>query len=189
MANSDYVMYQGSNRAFALNGTTPTATPVTGGTFDYTESSEVIGHASKDMPLTVNLANKRMNENTDTFFTNFLRNVDVAPSDFLMEDGKKITMGGTPADAVPLTFVHLSSKVGTKYRLTAFQGILVGDTGNVSVGSKALAEVPISAQSVAASATLIISAADIATLFADYGLTGATVTIPAGSYGTHVWIA
>jgi hypothetical protein len=182
-------MYQGGNRAFALSGTTPNATPVTGGTFDYTESSEVIGHPAKDMPLTVNLANKRMNEETDTFFTNFLKNVDVAPSDFIMEDGTKITLGGVPAGASRLTFVHLSSLVGGKYRLTAFQGILVGDTGNVSVGSKALAEAPISVQSVAASATLTIAAADIATLFSDYGITGATVTIAKDSYGTVTWIA
>jgi len=189
MPASDDVMYQGSNRAFALDGTTPTSTPVTGGTFDYTESSEVQGHPAQGKPLTIILANKKMNEDTDTFFDTYLRNVDVAPSDFVMEDGTKITMGGTPADAVPLTFVHLSSKVGTKYRLTAFSGILMGDTGNVSVASKGLADVPIQVQSIAASASITIASADIASLFSDYGITGASITIASGSYGTIEWIS
>jgi len=176
-----------------MNGTTPATVNavLTGGTFNFQDSENVKGNPVLKK-LSVEIANKVINADTDTFFTAYLTLYNAETTEFIATDGSKALFGldATDANIKKSVCVHVGPKVGGKNRFTAFLGVLGGDTGDVSgIKDKSLAEVPITAMAIESAVTYTIVGASLYALISDV-IAAASLTdivIPANSYGVIVW--
>jgi hypothetical protein len=188
----DNLIYQGANYLMLLDATTPAAVnaAIAGGTFFFTESTNIVGHPLRET-MTIDLANKIANEAYETMLTSYLANVDLSPTDFVFEDGQKVTFSNAPAaleDKYVVAF-HLSNEVGGKRRITACLGMLTGDTGNFSTAAKGLADMPVQITAIQAPADYVIVGASVLALgsIACFLSTLSDLTITDGSYGAIVY--
>jgi len=190
---SNYLAYGGRNRVLFMDGTTPAAvnSVLTGGTFNFQDSENVKGNPALKK-LTVEIANKVINEDTDTFFSTYLTLYNAETAEFIATDGSKAIFGldATDTNIKKSVCVHVGPKVGGKNRFTAFLGVLSGDTGDVNgIKDKSLAEVPVTATAIEAPANYVIVGACLFALLSDVIAAGSLtdITIPINSYGVIVW--
>jgi hypothetical protein len=185
------LMYQGANLAYLFAPTILTA-PLTGGTLNFSENVKITGHPARGSALVASLANRIYDDVLETnILSVYLTDSAVEPAEFSAEDGTKVNLTSIPSSASSkvIVFLHYSNAVNSKYMVTAFAGLLSGATGDISTAGKALADAPIEATSVPSPATYTIPLTVIKALCPNTGVTGATVVIAAGSYGTRTWIS
>lgn len=186
MANTDYMIAHGANKAYAMDATTPVAA-LTGGTFNYTENTEIKGDPRKGEPFIATLGNLIYNKDlVDTFFASYLNNFDVSPVEVKLENNTIEKISSTPASKT-FTFLHFTNAVGGYYCATAGLAVLSGATGDFSSTGGSVVKSSIEVTSVPAGATITIPATVIAALCPNTGATGATLTIALGAYGTKLF--
>ena len=136
----------------------------------------------------MDFVSKIANEDLDTHFKEYLRNVDLETVEQIYEDGTKDNLAAVSADTPTFVTLIPENKLGGKVKFLAFEAAYTGDTGNRSYAQASLGDSPIQVTAVQSAKQLTIDPDPVFVAYSDFIATGlTTITIETDTFGTTVY--